>query len=257
MPLIIYGDFNCPYSCLASQRADQLMRSGLAQIEWRAVEHDRGLPHSGRPSAADHADWDRELAEVNALALPGEHPPAHPPPLISNTGAAVAAYAEAVTDGIQDELRRRLFHAIWADGQHLSGAYEVRRLLTAILWPAAPITPSLAAPELPRPLNRLTRVADTVRRSGGTIAPDGGPLTAAGSVRIQRWRAQWQALADGVVPAVIAEDGTAHAGLAGLAYLASLAGVEDPAGVESLAGVERLAGVESLAGGQPGPAAAA
>jgi hypothetical protein len=26
MHLIVYGDFNCPYSCLASQRVDELAR---------------------------------------------------------------------------------------------------------------------------------------------------------------------------------------------------------------------------------------
>lgn len=39
----------------------------------------------------------RELAEVASLALPGEQVPARPPTLVSNTEAAVSAYAEAVT----------------------------------------------------------------------------------------------------------------------------------------------------------------
>ncbi len=30
MNVIIYGDFNCPYSYLASQRADLLSRAGIA-----------------------------------------------------------------------------------------------------------------------------------------------------------------------------------------------------------------------------------
>ena len=41
MRVIIYGDFNCPYSYLASQRADRLARAGTVLAEWRAVEHDR------------------------------------------------------------------------------------------------------------------------------------------------------------------------------------------------------------------------
>ncbi len=41
MDLTVYGDFNCPYSYLASQRVDALARSGRAEVEWRAVEHDR------------------------------------------------------------------------------------------------------------------------------------------------------------------------------------------------------------------------
>ena len=39
MHLIVYGDFNCPYSYLASQRVDELARLGQAGVEWRAVEH--------------------------------------------------------------------------------------------------------------------------------------------------------------------------------------------------------------------------
>ena len=75
MTVIVYGDFNCPYSYLASQRADLLSRAGVA-VDWRAVEHDRGLPVTGSRSDSDRATWDRELAEVASLALPGEHVPA-------------------------------------------------------------------------------------------------------------------------------------------------------------------------------------
>ena len=47
--------------------------------------------------------------------------------MISNTRAAVSAYAEAITDGIQDRLRLRLFESIWAQGRNVSSAYDVRR----------------------------------------------------------------------------------------------------------------------------------
>ena len=67
MTVIVYGDFNCPYSYLASQRADLLSRAGVA-VDWRAVEHDRGLPVTGSRSDSDRATWDRELAEVASLA---------------------------------------------------------------------------------------------------------------------------------------------------------------------------------------------
>ena len=69
MTVIVYGDFNCPYSYLASQRADLLSRAGAA-VDWRPVEQDRGLPVTGSRSDNDRAGWDRELAEVASLALP-------------------------------------------------------------------------------------------------------------------------------------------------------------------------------------------
>jgi len=139
--VVVYGDFNCLLCYLASQRADHLAGTGAAGIEWRAVE--RG---------AASARWEQEVAEAEALALPGERLPTAPPPALSSTAAAVAAYAEAITDGIQDELRHRLFDAIWVRRQNLSSAYDVRRVVTAITWPAPPVYFHLTSPDLPLPL---------------------------------------------------------------------------------------------------------
>ena len=60
--------------------------------------------------------------------------------MISNTGAAVSAYAEAITDGIQDRLRLHLFESIWSQGRNMSSAYDVRRVVAALLWPTDPIS---------------------------------------------------------------------------------------------------------------------
>ena len=226
MTVIVYGDFNCPYSYLASQRADLLSPAGVA-VDWRAVEHDRGLPVTGSRSDSDRAAWDRELAEVASLALPGEHVPDRPPVLVSNTQAAVAAYAEAVSDGVAGELRRRLFRAIWVQGLHLSSAYEVRRLINGVMWPQEDITDRLASPDIPSLLLRDPDMARIVRRSGGTIAPDGGPLTTAGWRRIRRWRQEWLALPSRVIPAVIGPDQVVRSGVEGLGYLADLASTAD------------------------------
>jgi hypothetical protein len=62
-----------------------------------------------------------------------------------------------------------------------------------------------------------------VRRSGGTIAPDGGPLTTAGWRRIRQWRQEWLALPGQVIPAVIGPDQVVRSGTEGLRYLADLA----------------------------------
>ncbi len=188
---------------------------------WRSPEpgpRPAGLPGTG------------ELAEAGELALPGERVPAAPPPVVSNTQAAVAAYAEAVSDGVQDELRRRLFGAIWAQGRHLSSAYEVRRVITGIMWPADLVLPRLLSPDLPGTLDHDTDLTRIVRRSGGTIAPDGGPLTTAGYHRIRQWRQQWQALPQQVLPSIIGPDSTFHSGVQALGCLADLAGFAVPPG---------------------------
>jgi len=124
-----------PYCYLASQRADVLMRRGRMDADWRAVEHDPGLPIAGRRIEADRPAWEAELAELAGLARPGEDVPAAPPPVISNTTAAVAAYPEAVSDGVQHELRRRLFRAVWVEGRHVISAHEVRDLVREVMAP--------------------------------------------------------------------------------------------------------------------------
>jgi hypothetical protein len=136
----------------------------------------------------------------------------------------VAAYAEAVSDGVAAELRRRLFRAIWVHRLHLSSSYEVRRLVTAVMWPAEDITDQLASPDIPSLLNRDPDLARIVRRSGATTGPDGGPLTTAGWRRIRQWRQEWLALPSQVIPAVFGLDQVLRPGVEGLRHLADLAG---------------------------------
>jgi hypothetical protein len=114
----------------------------------------------------------------------------------------VSAYAEAVADGIQDRLRLRLFEAIWTQERNMSSAYDVRRVVAAL---------------------------QIVRREGGTITPDGGPLTTAASDRARQWRQQWMALCEAALsepalPAVIGPDGAVHVGPDGLRCLAGIVG---------------------------------
>jgi hypothetical protein len=222
MHLIVYGDFNCPYSYLASQRVDALARSGEAEVEWRAVEHDPALALTGTPSSLDPERWQNELAELALLAEEDERPPGVAPSLISNTGAAVAAYAEAVTDGVQDDLRRSLFSEIWVGRRHLSNPYGVRQLVCALMYPAGTRSEQMAVPDLPSRIHRATPTA-LPRLSGCTISPDGVPLTADGYGRIRQWRDGWRSGAEGMVPALSLADGMLT-GVPALTRLAELAG---------------------------------
>lgn len=222
MRLIVYGDFNCPYSYLASQRVDALLRQHRAEVDWRAVEHNPGLSMTGTPVAADPDGWHRELAESQLLALPGEHPPEAAPTLVSNTLAAVSAYAEAVTDGVQHDLRRVLFDAIWVRGQHLSSAYDVRALLAGITYPPYPIDPYRNSPDLPPPGFGDPAPLHITRILGATIAANGIPMTTTGWRRSRQWRTDWLDTAGPVVPVVVDPESTALRGTRGLAYLAGL-----------------------------------
>ncbi|MGH3228656.1 MAG: DsbA family oxidoreductase [Streptosporangiaceae bacterium] len=226
MKVIVYGDFNCVYCYLASQRADRLVREGKADVGWRAVEHSPRLPVTGVRSPPHDTDGGDDLAQAARLALPGERLPATLPAMISNTRAAVSAYAEAITDGIADRLRLRLFESIWAQGRNISGVPEVRRVITDLLWPADPIYPHLISPDLPTPVLHDPDPASIVRREGGTVTPDGGPLTTAAYDRARQWRRQWLALGAGepAIPAVIGPDGAVHAGPDALRCLAGIAG---------------------------------
>ena len=231
MKVIVYADFNCVYCYLASQRAGRLTREGTAEVDWRAVEHLPRLPVTGykpQPGEAQPGGED-DLAEAARLALPGEQLPAGPASVISNTRAAVSAYAEAITDGIQDRLRLRLFEAIWAQGRNMSSAYDVRRVITGLLWPADPIYPHLVSPDLPMSLLHDPEPMRIVRREGGTITPDGGPLTTAAYHRARQWRQQWLVLSEPgrpepAIPAVIGPDGAVHAGPDALRCLAGIVG---------------------------------
>ncbi len=103
MTVIVYGDFNCFYGYLASQRADRLIRTGTAEIDWRAVEHNRRLPVTGIRSDPGRDGWEQGLAEAEALALPGEQLPATPPPVAFTPQLLGCIAATSSVDDAQTE----------------------------------------------------------------------------------------------------------------------------------------------------------
>jgi hypothetical protein len=226
--VIVYGDFNCVFCYLASQRADRLVRDGKADVEWNAVEHRPRLPVTG---VTGGQNGEEVMAEAALLALPGEHLPATLPAVVTNTRAAVSAYAEAVTDGIQDRLRLRLFEAIWVQWRNMSDAQDVGRVVADLTWPADPIEQHLISPDLPNPVLHDPDPVRIVRREGGTVTPNGEPLTNSAHYRARQWRQQWQACTNQhwanqrrPSPTVIGPDGAVHAGPDALRCLAGIVG---------------------------------
>lgn len=138
---VIFGSFNCPYSFLASLRADRLKSAGTAAFEWRAVVHDPDVPLEGKPVTGELAEmFDRELEEIRGLLAPGEPYPARRPAVQPNTTAAVAAFSSTPADGA-DPLRRALFNAFWVDGADIGD----RSVLDHLGCPAAGPGPKMRA----------------------------------------------------------------------------------------------------------------
>lgn len=175
--LIIYGDFNCPFSALASVRADALLLAPDYEIAWRAVQHDTAIPAVGAPVEGDTAaELAAEVATIRQLSAHDAHLQLLVPPVRSNTAAASAAYAAAGDDDA-DRVRRRLFAAVWAEGRNLGDPAELDHLgaaghddFVARQWQEEfdalpqPITPTLVLPDgyVSRGLGALARLADLV-----------------------------------------------------------------------------------------------
>lgn len=82
----------------------------------------------------------------------------------------------------------------------------------------------LGSPDIANLLGRDPDLWRAVHRSGGTIAPNGEPLTITGRRRIRRWRQDWLGLPSQVIPAVVGPDQILRSGTEALHCLARLAG---------------------------------
>jgi hypothetical protein len=171
--LTIYGDFNCPFSALASARADRLLAGGTHELAWRAIQHDTAIPPGGEPVVGDiETGLAAEVATILDLSEHDVRLHLVVPPVRSNTASACAAFAAARDDA--DELRRRLFAAVWSEGRNLGDPTELdclvgvrRDAVTSRTWQdefealPRPITPTLILSDgyVSRGLGALARLA--------------------------------------------------------------------------------------------------
>lgn len=133
MEVIVYGSFNCPFSYLASLRADRLLAEDTIALDWRAVVHDPRIPASGIAVEGELADdLDEEIERVHGLLEPGETYPARRPPVMANTTDAVSGYASL--GGKAHSMRRSLFASFWEAGRDIGN----RAVLDDLDCPAAP-----------------------------------------------------------------------------------------------------------------------
>ena len=180
--LTVYGDFTCPWSYL-SWRRSELLRGDGVDVDWRTVEHDPWHHQSEQESAQRRQTTANALAQVESRVLPGERVPHAFTGPVPFTGAATAAYAEAVVVGEGPAARRLLFEAFWLHGADLNNAKVVRDLLADVLR------------------GRPSR-SELVRLWGYAVDVSGGPVTTDGWRLVRDWRKDWQALEQQVVPAL-------------------------------------------------------
>lgn len=177
MQLMMYGDFNCPFSALASSRVARLERTGIAEVDWRAVAHDLEIPVAGERvgGARSHA-YAAELEQVRGLLLPDETLALKVPADRANTVAATEAYA-ATEPPSRAQTRIDLFRAYWEEGKNLADPEVLdamglasRAPTTAAAWRTEwldfdrPLVPVMRLPDgyVSRGLGALARLADII-----------------------------------------------------------------------------------------------
>ena len=187
--LIVYGDFNCPFSALASARVSRLERIGAVRVDWRAVEHAPDLPPAGIEIAGELAsEIQRELEQIRGLLSVDEPDRLSLPARQPNTRLATAAFA-ATPIADRPAVRDRLFAAHWSEGADLTEEATLALLgattidvATAAGWREEwenltdPIVPVMVLPDgyVSRGLGALARLTKLARdtNTSGAGAPD-------------------------------------------------------------------------------------
>lgn len=184
--IVIYGDFNCPWSYLASRRAAVLATDGV-EVDWRAVEHQPWRPNRFTDSSVRFTCLREEMDHVLAQLLPGEELPYSLAGFVPYTQVAVSGYAEAYAAGVAGRVRNLLFEAFWIHAIDLGDAKAVRTLLVdAIRSGSSP--------------------SELLRDWGYAVDVTGGPVTTTAWRLVAAWADQWQATGKETVPVVLFGD---------------------------------------------------
>jgi 2-hydroxychromene-2-carboxylate isomerase len=197
--VVVYGDFNCPWSYLASRRAALLAADGM-QTDWRAVEHEVGEPTAAEQPAERFEDLRREMDEVDQFLLPGELLPFALAGFLPHTGAAIEGYAEAYPTGAGGQVREQLFEALWLHSIDLADSEVVHTL-----------------------------VVDAVRSTAASAHHEwdyaGGGADETGGAKAARlvvqWADEWRDLGRQTVPAILVDGEQALHGVAAVDWRGS------------------------------------
>lgn len=197
--LVLYGDFNCPWSYLASRRAAVLAEHGV-EVELRAVEHQPWRPGRFADSSVRFTALRAEMDQVVSHLLPGELLPYSLAGFVPYTAAAVSGYAEAHVAGVAAEVRDLLFEAFWMHSLDLGDHRVVRTLLVDAIRSGS--TPSAR-----------------LRRWGYAVNATGGPVTNSAWRLVGAWDEAWRREGRSTVPVVVAGSGAPKIGVAAVEWL--------------------------------------
>jgi 2-hydroxychromene-2-carboxylate isomerase len=199
--IVLYGDFNCPWSYLASRRAALLAADGL-QTDWRAVEHEVTEPIAASEPAERFEDLRREMDEVDRFLLPGELLPFALAGFLPHTAAAIEGYAEAYATGAADQVREQLFEALWLHSFDLADPEVVHTLVVDAV--------------------RSTAVSGHQQWDYGTGHTGGaGEADTTGGRLVVQWADEWRGLDQQTIPAVLVDGVRPLHGLAAVDWLGS------------------------------------
>ncbi len=189
--VVVYGDFNCPFSALANSRASRLASGGGLRVDWRCVEHDPTIGPCETPlTEPQRVGFEAELAQIRDLLSADEVDRFRVPSRRLNTRDLNVLYASTPSDRRQ-ALRTALFDAIWYDDLDLTDDVVVGEIVDAI----------------------ESADHDLGARS------DGPAITARRTVT--EWQQQWSETDRPIVPMMILPEGDISRGLGALARLAS------------------------------------
>lgn len=181
--IVVYGDFNCPWSYLTSRRAALLATNGL-QIDWRAVEHAPLQDAATEDACHRFEDLRSEIEEVEAHLLPGELLPFALAGFLPHTRAAIRAYAEAYASGASARVRPLLFEALWMHSLDLADPSVVHTLVVDAIR---------TQPPSGHPLGQWEYDAGA---TGDSIHTTAARLTGT-------WAREWRTIAHGTVPVIL------------------------------------------------------
>lgn len=196
--VVLYGDFNCPFSALAATRAERLERAGLLGVDWRCVEHDPSIGPNETPLTAEqHAAFAAELEQVAGLLTDDDQFPARVPTRRLNTRDLNLTYAAAPTS-MRPRLRAELFAAYWFHDVDLTDDLTLAGIVASV----------------------AKRVGDDDPEAAGSSPPATTGVRSTPRQTVATWQAEWLALPRPIVPAMVLPDGSVSRGLGALARLA-------------------------------------